>query len=82
MNTLDLGMLAKELGLVVMDFYLEAKLTLTFDQVVMLRAYLLKWSLWFPYIHVILSVTDVIDEAIPEKRENQASVRYNRTLAI
>ena len=32
-------MLAKKLGLVVMDFYLEAKLTLTFDQVVMLRAY-------------------------------------------
>lgn len=30
MNTLDPGMLAKKLGLVVMDFYLEPKLTLTF----------------------------------------------------
>lgn len=45
-------MLAKELGLVVMDLYLELKLTLTFNLVVMLRAYLLKWSPWFPYIHV------------------------------
>lgn len=29
-NTLDPGMLAKKLELVVMDFYLEPKLTLTF----------------------------------------------------
>ena len=35
-------MLAKDLGLVLMDLYLEPKLTLTFDLVVMLRAYLLK----------------------------------------
>jgi hypothetical protein len=41
-NTLDLAMLAKDLGLVLMDLYLEPKLTLTFDLVVMLRAYLLK----------------------------------------
>ena len=33
-------MLPKKPGLVVMDLYLEAKLTLTFDLVVMLRAYL------------------------------------------
>jgi hypothetical protein len=35
-------MLAKDLGLVLMDLYLEPKLTFTFDLVVMLRAYLLK----------------------------------------
>ena len=39
-NTLDLAMLAKEMGLVLMDLYLELKLTLTFNLVVMLRAYL------------------------------------------
>ena len=45
-------MLAKELGLVVMDLYLEPKLTLTFDLVVMLRAYFIKWNQRFPYIHL------------------------------
>lgn len=47
------GMFSKELGLVVMDLYLEPKLILTFYLVMMLRAYFLKWNnLWFPYIHV------------------------------
>lgn len=40
-----------------MDFYLEPLFmkpssSLTFDLVVIDAAGLLKWSLWFPYIHV------------------------------
>lgn len=70
-------MLAKELGLVVMDLYLEPKLTLTFDLVVMLRAY--KWNLWFPYIHVKTFLEMLLMKPSLDKH---ASVRYNRTLAI